>query len=133
MINGKFQVTEDQVMKFRRQGFLFLKGFYNRDITGYLTSTIGDRISTPTDKYQSGFSRLAFDMYDGDPMIASVIQDDHFKHVMKTLTGKTMFFAQALSFELEKKKTRASLGISVRKVSAIIKRKTMAAQSGLLW
>ncbi|MGF6487913.1 hypothetical protein ABH904_001686 [Pseudomonas frederiksbergensis] len=51
MINGKFQVTEDQVMKFRRQGFLFLKGFYNRDITGYLTSTIGDRISTPA---QSG-------------------------------------------------------------------------------
>jgi len=34
MINEKFQVTEDQVMKFRRQGFLFLKGFlqqrYNR-------------------------------------------------------------------------------------------------------
>ncbi|NWB47736.1 hypothetical protein [Pseudomonas gingeri] len=106
MINEQFQVSEDQVITFRRQGFLFLKGFYNKDITGYLKSTIGERISAPTDKYQSGFSRLAFDMYDGDPMIASVIQDDHFKRVMNTLTGKTLFFAQALSFELEKNKNK---------------------------
>ena len=98
MINEDFEVTEEQVVKFRRQGFLFLKGFYSRDIIGYLTSTIGERISTPTDKYQSGFSRLAFDMYDGDPMIASIIQDDRFKSLMKTLTGKTMFFCSSSFF-----------------------------------
>ncbi|MDF3934829.1 hypothetical protein [Pseudomonas citronellolis] len=102
MINPDFFVTKDQAEDFTNKGFLLLKNFYKSEFISYLQATIDDRIDTPTDKYQSGFSRLAFDMYEDDPVISSAIQNHNFKKVMRQLTNRNMFFAQALSFELER-------------------------------
>lgn len=102
MINPKFELTEEQVYKFKTQGFLLLKQFYSKKFTSYISSTLGDYINTPTDKYQAGFSRLAFDMYDGDEVVINLLKDRLFREIINKLTGRNMFFAQALSFELEK-------------------------------
>lgn len=106
MFNKYFTVTPEQVKAFRETGFLLLKNFYSQDFITYLQSTISERIAAPTDKYQSGFSRLAFDMYDGDPNVIALLQCERFREVMAELTGRNMFFAQALSFELEKNKNK---------------------------
>ncbi|MGJ8518499.1 hypothetical protein [Carnimonas bestiolae] len=106
MINEQFTISEEQVTQFREKGFLLLKKFYSSEFTDYINSTIGNKINPPSDKYQSGFSRLAFDMYDGDEKIKSLLSDKNFHSVLKKLTSKNMFFAQALSFELEKLKNK---------------------------
>ncbi|HBX4000035.1 TPA: hypothetical protein MH027_06010, partial [Klebsiella variicola] len=101
MLNKNFTITDEQVREFSEKGFLLLKGFYSDGFVNYIKSTIGKYISTPTDKYQTGFSRLAFDMYDGDEVVAGLLQDTRFRAFMSKITGRKMFFAQALSFELE--------------------------------
>lgn len=106
MINPTFAVTTEQAEEFRKRGFLLLKNFYSAEFVSYLQSTIGERISAPKDKYQSGFSRLAFDMYDGDKQVIDVLSNPVFREAMAKLTGRDMFFAQALSFELEKNKNK---------------------------
>lgn len=103
MLNKNFNLTSNQIKDFQEKGFLLLKGFYSSDFIFYIQSTINTYISRPTDKYQSGFSRLAFDMYDGDEKVIELLQDTKFRELMKNLTQKDMFFAQALSFELKNK------------------------------
>lgn len=106
MINKEFQLSDQDISNFKNQGFLLLKGFYSLDFIEYIKGTIGDYISEPTDKYQNGFSRLAFDMYDGDEKVIELLSDLNFRKFIKTLTKKDMIFAQALSFELEKLKNK---------------------------
>ena len=106
MINKEFKLTTDQIKSFNEKGFLLLKNFYSPEFISYIQSTIGNYINIPTDKYQSGFSRLAFDMYDGDQNVISLLKDKSFRETMSLLTGRNMFFAQALSFELEKLKDK---------------------------
>ncbi|MCA7001430.1 phytanoyl-CoA dioxygenase family protein [Dickeya solani] len=106
MINKTFSVTDSQIADFRKKGFLLLKNFYSPEFTNYIKSTIGKLIDKPTDKYQTGFNRLAFDMYDGDEVLIGLLKDQNFRKTMKNLTGRNMFFAQALSFELEKMKSK---------------------------
>lgn len=102
MIKNDFKLTEEQVYRFKTQGFLLLKQFYSQKFTSYINSTLDRYIDVPTDKYQSGFSRLAFDMYDGDEVVISLLKNRLFREIIHTLTGRNMFFAQALSFELKK-------------------------------
>lgn len=106
MINKKFSLTKEQISDFKEKGFLLLKSFYSPEFVSYIKSTIGQYIDKPTDKYQTGFSRLAFDMYDGDEVVIGLLKDPTFKKAMKDLTGRNMFYAQALSFELEKLKNK---------------------------
>lgn len=104
MLNDNFVVTEEHVRAFAEKGFVLLKNFYFDEFITYIQSTVGKYISTPTDKYQIGFSRLAFDMYDGDEIVTGLLKSRHFRTFMKLITGCDMFFSQALSFELEKMK-----------------------------
>lgn len=106
MLNKNFKLLDQDIKTFKEKGFLLLKGFYSIDFIEYIKSTIGNYINTPTDKYQSGFSRLAFDMYDGDQKVIELLSDIKFKKTIKKLTNKNMIFAQALSFELEKLKNK---------------------------
>lgn len=106
MLDNRFQLDENQVREFRDRGFTVLRGFYGEDFTDYLRHTMGNILARPTDKYQSGFNRLAFDMYDGDEQLVSLLTDETFRAAMNRLTGRGMFFAQALSFELRKLKDK---------------------------
>ena len=106
MLNPSFSVTKDQIEEFQKKGFLLLKKFYSPEFIDYIKGTIGKQIDAPTDKYQSGFSRLAFDMYDGDTSIQKLMESNSFRSIMSQLTGRNMFFAQALAFELERMKNK---------------------------
>lgn len=89
--------------KFRKEGFLLLKNFYPKDFISYIKDKIDHQIDAPTDKYQSGFNRLAFDLFENDPVVIDFIQSDRFKGFMSMLTQRKMIFAQSLAFELKKK------------------------------
>ncbi|WP_290051584.1 hypothetical protein [Amycolatopsis solani] len=106
MLDKRFHLEETQVREFREKGFTLLRGFYSEDFTDYLQRTMGNILERPTDKYQSGFNRLAFDMYDGDETLISLLRCEEFRAAMHRLTGCGMFFAQALSFELRKLKDK---------------------------
>ena len=106
MLNDNFVVTEEHVRAFAKKGFVLLKRFYADEFIKYIQSTAGKYISTPTDKYQAGFNRLAFDMYDGDEIVIGLLKSPRFRAFMKLITGRDMFFSQALSFELEKMKDK---------------------------
>lgn len=106
MIDEKFQITDEHITEFHERGFLLLRNFYTPELIAYLRETVGNYIKQPTDRYQSGFNRLAFDMYDGDEKIIELLGNDTFRATITELTGRTMFFAQALSFELAKLKDK---------------------------
>ncbi|WP_103341276.1 hypothetical protein [Amycolatopsis sp. CA-126428] len=106
MLDKQFHLDQTQVEEFRERGFAVLRGFYSEDFTNYLQHTMGKILERPTDKYQSGFNRLAFDMYDGDEKLISLLTCEEFRTSMSRLTGRGMFFAQALSFELRKLKDK---------------------------
>lgn len=106
MLDKRFHLDDVHVEEFREKGFVVLRRFYSEDFTDYLRQTMSRILEQPTDRYQSGFNRLAFDMYDGDETLISLLTCEQFKDAMHRLTGRNMFFAQALSFELRKMKDK---------------------------
>lgn len=102
LINKNFQITESDIKKFQQDGFLLLKGVFSQEFISTVKNKIDNDISAPSDKYQSGFSRIAFDLFEGDETIASLMTDTHFRKVMNQLSGKELLYTQGLGFELKK-------------------------------
>lgn len=102
LINKNFQITESDVKNFQQNGFLLLKGVFSQEFINTVKNKIDNDISAPSDKYQSGFSRIAFDLFEGDETIASLMTDNQFRKVMKKLSGKELLYTQGLGFELKK-------------------------------
>ena len=91
MLNKNFSITDEQIREFSEKGFLLLKNFYSDDFVSHIRTTMGQYISPPTDKYQTGFNRLAFDMYDGDEVVTELLKDSRFRTFMSKITGRKMF------------------------------------------
>ncbi|WP_244230815.1 phytanoyl-CoA dioxygenase family protein [Vibrio ouci] len=102
LTNKNFQITESDIKKFQQDGFLLLKGVFSQEFISTVKKKIDNDISAPSDKYQSGFSRIAFDLFEGDETIASLMNDTQFRKVMKKLSGKELLYTQGLGFELKK-------------------------------
>ncbi|MCS0429539.1 phytanoyl-CoA dioxygenase family protein [Vibrio diabolicus] len=102
LINKNFQITESDVKNFQQNGFLLLKGVFSQEFINTVKNKIDNDIAAPSDKYQSGFSRIAFDLFEGDETIASLMTDNQFRKVMKKLSGKELLYTQGLGFELKK-------------------------------
>lgn len=102
MINKNFTVTKQDINNFERRGFLLLKNFFTKDMIEYLQKRTSEQISAPTDKYQSGFNRLAFDMFEGDEQIEKLLKDPIYRKTLISLTKRNLFFAQSIGFELKK-------------------------------
>ncbi|WP_258185294.1 phytanoyl-CoA dioxygenase family protein [Vibrio sp. 10N.286.48.B8] len=102
LINKKFQITELDIKNFQQDGFVLLKGVFSQEFISTVKNKIDNDISAPSDKYQSGFSRIAFDLFAGDETIASLMNNTHFRKVMNQLSGKELLYTQGLGFELKK-------------------------------
>lgn len=102
LINKKFQITELDIKNFQQDGFVLLKGIFSQEFISTVKNKIDNDISAPSDKYQSGFSRIAFDLFEGDETIASLMNNTHFRKVMNQLSGKELLYTQGLGFELKK-------------------------------
>jgi hypothetical protein len=99
-------LTDEQVLKFKREGFLHLKNFFSSTFINYISTEVSNNINSPTDKYQSGFSRIAFDLFEKDEKIKELMLSDKFRGIMKSLSGKDMLYTQGLGFELKKMESK---------------------------
>lgn len=102
MINRNFVVTEQDVASFEKRGFLLLKNLFAKDMIAYLQRRTSEQISAPTDKYQSGFNRLAFDMFEGDEEINKLLKNETYRKTILSLTKRNLLFTQSIGFELKK-------------------------------
>lgn len=102
MINQDFAVSEQDIAAFQQRGFLLLKNFFSKEMIAYLQQRTGEQIAAPTDKYQSGFNRLAFDMFEGDQSIEDLLSDPTYRNTVLALTKRNLLFTQSIGFELKK-------------------------------
>ncbi|MFB6836216.1 phytanoyl-CoA dioxygenase family protein [Streptomyces sp. NPDC056361] len=105
MINPDFAISDEDVESFREHGFLKLKGIFSQELVEHMRSLSGSQVTSPTDNYGAGFSKLKYDIGNDDPTILSLMGDPAFSAAMKQLTGAQLFFTQGLGFELEKSKS----------------------------
>ena len=101
-INKNFSIRPTDIDSFKSNGFLLLKGLLTKELIGYFSEIINDELQEPTDKYQTGFNRVRYDIFDKDSNIYEVLSDATFKKVLSALCERDMIFTQALAFELKK-------------------------------
>ncbi|WP_437596140.1 hypothetical protein WMF28_26505 [Sorangium sp. So ce590] len=101
-ISDRFSITERDIESYRQTGFVLLKRFFSEDMVLYLRDKVRAELSTPTDSYQKGFSRLGYDLCSGDAVIYELLRDRRFRAAMSALTGHRLFFTQGVGFELKR-------------------------------
>ena len=101
-INKNFSIRPTDIDSFKLNGFLLLKGLFTKELIDYFSGIINDELQEPTDKYQTGFNRVRYDIFDKDSNIYEVLADSTFKKVLSALCERDMIFTQALAFELKK-------------------------------
>ena len=101
-INKNFSIRPTDIDSFKSNGFLLLKGLLTKELIGYFSEIINDELQEPTDKYQTGFNRVRYDIFDKDSNIYEVLSNSTFKKVLSALCERDMIFTQALAFELKK-------------------------------
>jgi len=101
-INKNFSIRSTDIDSFKSNGFLLLKGLFTQELISYFSGIINDELQEPTDKYQTGFNRVRYDIFDQDSNIYEVLADSTFKKVLSALCERDMIFTQALAFELKK-------------------------------
>ena len=101
-INKNFSIRPTDIDSFKLNGFLLLKGLFTKELIDYFSGIINDELQEPTDKYQTGFNRVRYDIFDQDSNIYEVLADSTFKKVLSALCERDMIFTQALAFELKK-------------------------------
>lgn len=105
MINPAFSISEEDVLTFKKQGFLKLTGIFSAELIEHMKSLSGAQVAAPSDNYGKGFSRLKYDIGNDDPTILALMGDPDFASAITQLTGMPLFFTQGLGFELERNKS----------------------------
>ena len=88
------------------KGFVVLRNFFSENFVEHISGKISENIAKPTDKYQSGFNRIKFDLFDNDQAVDKLITSNQFRKFMTSISGRTLLYSQCLAFELQKKKSR---------------------------
>lgn len=99
-------LSDKQIESFQRKGFLLLKNVFSDEFIQYIKRKIDDDIAKPSDKYQSGFNRIAFDLFNKDPVLSQLMLSKDFRDMMKKLTKRTLLYTQSLGFELAKNESK---------------------------
>lgn len=105
-INTNFKVSEKDIKDFNEKGFLLLKGIFSKELIEYLQSKIALELQAPSDRYQSGFNRVKYDIFEKDENIYNILGNETFKKTIRQLTKRSMLFTQALAFELKRNDSR---------------------------
>jgi len=74
-INKNFSIRSTDIDSFKSNGFLLLKGLFTQELISYFSGIINDELQEPTDKYQTGFNRVRYDIFDKDSNIYEVLED----------------------------------------------------------
>jgi hypothetical protein len=105
-LSSSFSLTEEKIKEFKVKGYLHLKGFFSEQLISHIAKKVNQDIHAPIDMYQSGFSRITFDLFKNDQFIASLLRSNTFRNIMKNLTGRSLIYTQGLGFELKKKESK---------------------------
>jgi thioester reductase-like protein len=105
-LNPSFVLKSDDIAHYRDTGFVRLKQFFADGYIAYLREKVRAELKVPTDRYQKGFDKLGYDLCEGDPGVYALLENPHFREIMKALTGKKLFFTQGVGFELKKNVSR---------------------------
>jgi hypothetical protein len=105
MIDPRFSIGEEDVARFKSQGFLKLTNIFTPELVGHMRDLSSAQIAPPSDNYGKGFSKLKYDIGNDDPTILKLMGEPDFGELMARLTGQQLFFTQGLGFELEKNKS----------------------------
>jgi len=100
-----YTISPDQIELFRTQGFIHLKKIFSEDLIGYFKGYVEDHISAPTDKYQTGFNRVKYDIFDRDAIFTALCNSSKFGGILCDLAQMNLLHTQSLGFELEKNKS----------------------------
>ncbi len=90
---------------FDKQGFVKIVNLFSRDFVSYIRNKVDESITIPIDKYQTGFNRIAFDLFVDDEVVIGLMRDNNFRSLLSHVTSEKLFFTQALAFELIKNKS----------------------------
>ena len=101
-INENFKLTESEIKNFNTKGFLMLRGIFSDKFIEYINNKITKELQAPSDRYQAGFNRVRYDIFQNDKNVYDLLGDTIFKSVIKRLTNRKMLFTQALAFELKR-------------------------------
>jgi hypothetical protein len=102
-INEDFDITSEDVKNYQKKGYVVLRKFFTGEMVDYLRARMREDLANPTDHYQKGFDKLAYDMCAGDDVVYSLLANERFRRIMKTLTAHNLFFTQGVGFGLKKK------------------------------
>jgi len=103
VVDSQFSLSDAHVRSFRRDGFVKLSSFLTVEFVRYIRSRITDRMAL-LDEGQIGFKRVGYDIFEDDPAVEELLSREIFARSLTLLTGRHLFFAQGLGFELEKNK-----------------------------
>ena len=106
MISESFSLDNRKIENYNRQGFLLLKNFFSNHFIASLKNKIKDHLASPSDKYQSGFSRIKFDLFNDEAAIKSLMESAKFRNIVGTLTKRIMLYTQGIGFELKKNESK---------------------------
>jgi len=101
-VNELEDTLESIQNNFVKYGFTKINNIFSKEFVSYIKEKIDKSINAPIDKYQSGFNRIAFDLFVDDEIILGLMEDNKFRKIMTAITSENLFFTQALAFELKK-------------------------------
>lgn len=104
LVNSKYQLNEEDINNFSKNGYLILRDFLSESFIEYLEKLSRTSISEPKTNYGSTFNRLKYDVGNNDEKIFALIQDETFQNIIGKLTKRDLIYTQGLSFELKKNK-----------------------------
>ncbi len=96
----QYELSDTQHRSFKERGFVLLDGLLTNDILDTVKEKVDGFLARPTDKYQTGFARLKYDILTRDPFFIELIRD-RIGGVVCNLAKQDLLHTQTLAFELK--------------------------------
>lgn len=103
-INQDFQITEKDIERYRRSGFIKLKKFFTAKGVEFLKNRVQIETKASANVYSDFFTRMSYDILAQDQILFEIFADNVFRDTLTRLNKTSLFYAQGLGFELFKKK-----------------------------
>lgn len=103
-VNQDFQLTEEEIERYQRKGFIKLKKLFTPKGVEYLKNRIQIETKASTEDYSDFFTRMSYDILAQDEILFEIFADDVFRDTLTRLNKTSLFYAQGLGFELFKNK-----------------------------
>ena len=100
-----YPIDTVEIEKFQRKGFIHLKKFFSKELVAYFSWYLERILSPPEDKYQTGFNRVKYDVFESDQIFQRLCTSDKFKDTLCALAQMDLLHTQSLGFELKQNKS----------------------------